>query len=74
LPFGEIVDVEFGGAVCTLSVRLLDDNPPRRGPDDRAKSTASLQLRRSSNGLPPVGAMVRIAVDGTAHVFDGPGS
>jgi iron(III) transport system ATP-binding protein len=74
-PFGEVVDVEFGGAVCTLSVRLRDDdNLPRPRSNDRAKSNVSLQLRRPSNDLPPVGAMVRIAVVGTAHVFDEPGS
>ncbi len=72
-PFGEVVDVEFGGAVCTLSVRLLDDDPPGPGSKDRAKSNALLQLRRSANDLPPVGEIVRIAVVGTAHVFDEPG-
>jgi iron(III) transport system ATP-binding protein len=72
-PFGEVVDVEFGGAVCTLSVRLLDDgNPARPGLNDRSKSNVSLQLRRSSNNLPSVGAIVRIAVVGAAHVFDEP--
>jgi iron(III) transport system ATP-binding protein len=72
-PFGEVVDVEFGGAVCTLSVRLRDDdNPSRPGSDDRANPNVSLQLRRPSNDLPPVGAIVRIAVVGTAHVLDQP--
>jgi iron(III) transport system ATP-binding protein len=56
--FGEVVDVEFGGAVCTLSVRLRNDA-------DRV-----LQLRRSSNDLPAVGEVVRIAVVGAAHVFE----
>jgi iron(III) transport system ATP-binding protein len=72
-PFGEVVDLEFGGAVCTLSVRLRDDdNPPRPGSNDRAKSSTLLQLRRPSNDLPPLGAILRIAVVGTAHVFDQP--
>jgi iron(III) transport system ATP-binding protein len=55
---GEVVDVEFGGAVCTLSVRLLDH------------VDTVLQLRRSSNDLPAVGEIVRIAVVGAAHVFE----
>jgi iron(III) transport system ATP-binding protein len=68
MRFGEVVDAEFGGAVCTLSVQLRGDaDTARQGIDDR--SNAPLQLRRPSNEVPPVGAIVRIAVVGAAHVF-----
>jgi iron(III) transport system ATP-binding protein len=63
--FGEIVEIEFGGAVCTLAVRLLEGINAVRG----AGTNLPLLLRRSSNDLPPVGAIVRIAVVGAAHVF-----
>jgi iron(III) transport system ATP-binding protein len=70
-PFGEVMDVEFGGAVCTLSVRLIHEvDRARLGLNDRAEPSAPLQLRRSSNDVPPVGAIVRIAIVGAAHVFD----
>jgi iron(III) transport system ATP-binding protein len=70
-PLGEVMDVEFGGSVCTLFVRLLEDvDRVRRGSNERAESNVTLQLRRSSNDMPPVGAIVRIAVVGTAHAFD----
>jgi len=70
-PFGEVLDVEFGGSICTLSVRLPNDvNAARLGMNDRAESNVPLQLRRSSNDVPPVGAIVRIAVVGAAHVLE----
>jgi iron(III) transport system ATP-binding protein len=69
-PFGEVLDIEFGGAVCTLSVRLPNDvDAARLGSNDRAESNV-LQLRRPSIDVPPVGAIVRIAVVGAAHVFE----
>jgi iron(III) transport system ATP-binding protein len=70
---GEVVDVEFGGAVCTLSVRLHHGVDVVRL-NDRVPGNGLLQLRRSSIDVPPVGAIVRIAVVGAAHVFEGPGS
>jgi iron(III) transport system ATP-binding protein len=71
MPFGEVTDVEFAGAVCTLSVRLIHDaDRALVGSNDRAAPDAPLQLRRPSIDVPPVGAIVRIAVVGTAHVFE----
>jgi iron(III) transport system ATP-binding protein len=71
--FGEVMDVEFGGAACTLTVRLLDHaDSVRLDLDDCPAGSGQLQLRTPSIDVPPVGAMVRIAVNGAAHVFEGP--
>ena len=68
--FGEVMEIEFGGSVCTLSLRLLNDvNTARIGSNDRTESDVPLLLRRPSNDVPPVGAIVRIAIVGSAHVF-----
>jgi iron(III) transport system ATP-binding protein len=56
---GEVVDMDFGGATCTLAVALLDG----------AGHGAPLLLRRSSSEAPAVGSIVRLTVAGTAHVF-----
>ena len=71
--FGEVMEIEFGGSVCTLAVRLGDDpGSDRIGPDGAAESKTRLLLRRLSNDVPPVGAIVRIAISGEAHVFTEP--
>ena len=57
--YAEVTDVDFGGPVCGLSVRLLG-----HGAD-----AASLQVRSASVYVPMVGATVRITVAGSAHVF-----
>jgi iron(III) transport system ATP-binding protein len=59
---GEVVEIDFAGALCSVTVRLLD----------AADGSGRLLLRRPSLGLPAVGARVRIAVVGGAHVFAGP--
>jgi iron(III) transport system ATP-binding protein len=62
---GQITDVEFGGAVCSITISLA-------GPFDRPEDGQGtpLLIRAASIDLPPVGATVRIAVLGEAHVFD----
>lgn len=61
--FGKVVEVDFGGAVCSVRVRLLNaageidaDSPP-------------LRLIAASIETPQPGAVVRITVIGNAHVF-----
>jgi iron(III) transport system ATP-binding protein len=56
---GRIVEVDFGGALCTVTLRLPE-----------AAGAGLLTLRGSAIETPDIGAMVRIAVAGEAHVFD----
>ena len=56
---GEVTDIDFGGPVCVVSVRL----------QGAAASDAPLQVRSPGIQVPPVGATVGITVVGTAHVF-----
>jgi iron(III) transport system ATP-binding protein len=68
--FGEVMEIEFGGSVCTLAVRLCGDpGSLRSGPQGGTESDRRLLLRRLSSDVPPVGAIVRITVVGAAHVF-----
>ena len=60
---GKVVEVDFGGSVCSVRVRLLKatgevdaDSPP-------------LRLIAASTETPQLGAIVRITVVGKAHVF-----
>ena len=55
---GEVTDIDFGGPVCVVSVRL-------RG----AAAETPLQVRSPGIQVPPVGATVSITVVGAAHVF-----
>ena len=57
---GEVTDIDFGGPVCVVSVRL-------RG----AAAETPLQVRSPGIHVPPMGATVSITVVGTAHVFSG---
>ncbi|MBN9054202.1 MAG: ABC transporter ATP-binding protein [Rhizobiales bacterium] len=54
---GRVVDVQFGGAVCTISVALADAALP------------PITLKTSSVALPAAGNLVRLDVTGKAHVF-----
>ena len=56
---GEVTDIDFGGPVCVVSVRL----------QGAAASDAPLQVRSPGIHVPPVGATVAITVVGAAHVF-----
>jgi iron(III) transport system ATP-binding protein len=61
--FGKVVEVDFGGSVCSVRVRLL--NPTGEiDPDSPA-----LSLIAASIETPRLGAIVRISVVGKAHVF-----
>ncbi|MGQ3214454.1 ABC transporter ATP-binding protein [Shinella sp.] len=54
---GRVVDVQFGGAVCTVAVALPDIALP------------PILIKTSSIALPALGALVRLGVTGKAHVF-----
>ena len=58
---GVVEDVNFGGALCGLSVRLLD--AAQHG------GALLLLVHMPAIHIPPVGATVRISVSGQAHVF-----
>ena len=59
-PLGEVLEADFGGADCALTLRLLD-GPGSGGPP--------LLLRCPGMQAPPVGSRVRIGVTGEAHLF-----
>ncbi len=62
--FAEILDIDFGGAVCLCTVRLLTGPAP----DSR------MLVRVPSSDALSAGAVVRLALEGQAHVFpDRPG-
>ncbi|MGY5807360.1 ABC transporter ATP-binding protein [Rhizobium sp. LEGMi198b] len=56
---GEVIDVEFGGAVCTVTLALAN-----------AAGAAPLTIKSSSVGLPEIGSTVHVSVLGKAHAFD----
>ncbi|MBB4567804.1 ABC transporter ATP-binding protein [Rhizobium leucaenae] len=56
---GNVIDVEFGGAVCTVTLALAN-----------ATGAAPLTIKSSSVGLPEIGSTVHVSVLGKAHVFD----
>ncbi|MGZ9723882.1 ABC transporter ATP-binding protein [Rhizobium miluonense] len=55
---GKVTEIEFGGAVCTVTVVLSDAN-----------GSETLNIKSSGVGLPEVGSMVSVTVIGKAHVF-----
>ena len=55
---GNVLDVEFGGAVCTVTLALAE-----------ASGLAPLTVKSSSVDLPDVGTTVHVSVVGKAHVF-----
>jgi iron(III) transport system ATP-binding protein len=57
---GRVAEVEFGGADCSVAVALLNCGHA---------SGTTLLLRHSSLDLPGIGALVRITVQGRAHIF-----
>ena len=59
-PRGQIIDVDFGGAVCTVSLLMLNEARCRTG---------ELSLQQSRHDVPPVGSIVQVKVAGVAHVF-----
>jgi iron(III) transport system ATP-binding protein len=67
---GEVTEVDFGGSVCTVAVRLLNLNGTSLS--HGANGRTSLLFQKPSSGLLAIGAVVRIRVVGAAHVFDRP--
>ncbi len=59
---GTVADVEFGGALCTVTLSLAG-----------MRGSAPLFVRSSSVGLPQIGSDVYVTVLGKAHVFDAAG-
>jgi iron(III) transport system ATP-binding protein len=55
---GTVTDIEFGGAVCAVTLQLTDRNGGRL-----------LMVKTSSIGLPPIGSTVCVTIEGSAHVF-----
>ncbi|MFT4181481.1 MAG: ABC transporter ATP-binding protein [Rhizobium sp.] len=56
---GKVTDIEFGGAVCTVTVVLSSAN-----------GSETLNIKSSGVGLPEIGSMVSVTVLGKAHVFE----
>jgi iron(III) transport system ATP-binding protein len=59
-PLAEVVEIDFGGAACTVSLRL---------PGLCDAATHRLSLRQPSTDLPEIGAQMRIVISGKAHIF-----
>ena len=59
---GNVIDVEFGGAVCTVTLALAN-----------VAGVSPLTIKSSSVGLPEIGSTVHVSVLGKAHVFDAVG-
>jgi iron(III) transport system ATP-binding protein len=58
--YGMVEEVDFGGALCGLTVRLLGE---------AQASTEPLLVRSPAIHIPPLGSTVQITVMGQAHVF-----
>ncbi|MDK4705048.1 ABC transporter ATP-binding protein [Rhizobium sp. CNPSo 4062] len=56
---GKVTEIEFGGAVCAVTVVLSNAN-----------GSETLNIKSSGVGLPEVGSMVSVSVIGKAHVFN----
>ncbi|MGA1802932.1 ABC transporter ATP-binding protein [Rhizobium sp. HT1-10] len=56
--FGTVDDIEFGGALCTVTLRLAERN-----------GGSTLTVKCSGIGLPTIGSTVEVSVRGSAHVF-----
>jgi iron(III) transport system ATP-binding protein len=59
----EVIEIDFGGSVCTLVMRLKGHSEGIPG--------ATIALRRSGAEIFAAGDLVRVAVAGEAHVFNG---
>ncbi len=58
---GTVDDIEFGGALCTVTLRL-----------DARNGGSTLMVKCSGIGLPSIGSTVDVTVRGSAHVFARP--
>jgi iron(III) transport system ATP-binding protein len=61
---GYITRIEFGGASCSITIRLTGDIHD-------GSTKPPLVIRTASVNLPPIGSHVQICVLGEAHVFEG---
>jgi iron(III) transport system ATP-binding protein len=59
----EVIEIGFGGSVCSVGVRLLN------AATEIDRNSPPLRLLASSIQTPQPGAIVRISVIGAAHVF-----
>jgi iron(III) transport system ATP-binding protein len=64
--FGEVVETEFAGSLCTVAVRLLNNADP---PDAAAIGNTPLILKKPGMDAPTTGEVVRISVVGKAHLL-----
>ncbi len=70
--YGAVTETDFGGAVSVLSVRLLRGSATEHPTGQEAGSfNAPLQVHCPGLHAPAPGAVVRITVSGSAHVFGG---
>lgn len=68
--YGAVTDTDFGGAVSVLSVRLLHGKASAQLANPQAGAwNAPLLVHSPGLHAPAMGAMVRITVAGSAHVF-----
>jgi len=61
--YGQVAQVEFGGAACLVTLSLVESV---RG---TVRSERAITVRSAGIGLPPVGSYVRITVSGPVHVL-----
>jgi iron(III) transport system ATP-binding protein len=67
---GEIVETDFGGASCMITVQLVNDSYASNGiGGGPAARRRRVTLRKSPLDLPVIGSLVRTSVAGDAHVF-----
>lgn len=70
--YGAVTDTDFGGAVSVLSVQLLRGSSAAHLTAQEAGAwNAPLQVHSPGLHAPALGAVVRITVSGSAHVFGG---
>lgn len=62
--YGKVVDIEFGGAVCTVMLAIMGSHGAQDG-----KPAAPVQIKCSAVNLPATGDHVRIEVLGEPHIF-----
>ncbi|HEV7717632.1 MAG TPA: ABC transporter ATP-binding protein [Arsenicitalea sp.] len=62
---GEVIGSDFGGAVCTVTLRVLDPS----GTDPAAVASRTLSLRQPTVEHFEPGCLVRIVLAGEAHVI-----
>jgi iron(III) transport system ATP-binding protein len=64
--FGEVMEAEFAGSTCSISVRLLNSPDP---PGAAAIGSSPLIVRQPGMEAPMVGDVTRVIVTGTAHLL-----